>query len=42
MRLEALQAAEKKLLLNTYERNPILFVSGPRRLPDRRARQRLP
>ncbi len=28
MRLEALQAAEKKLLLNTYERNPILFVSG--------------
>jgi acetylornithine aminotransferase/acetylornithine/N-succinyldiaminopimelate aminotransferase len=28
MRLESLQAAEKKLLLNTYERNPILFVSG--------------
>ncbi len=28
MRLESLQAAEQKLLLNTYERNPILFVSG--------------
>jgi acetylornithine aminotransferase/acetylornithine/N-succinyldiaminopimelate aminotransferase len=28
MKLESLQAAEKKLLLQTYERNPILFVSG--------------
>ncbi len=27
-RLETLQAAEQKLLLNTYERNPLLFVSG--------------
>jgi acetylornithine/N-succinyldiaminopimelate aminotransferase len=26
--LKSIQAAEKKLLLNTYERNPILFVSG--------------
>ena len=26
--LQAIQAAEKQLLLNTYERNPILFVSG--------------
>ncbi|WP_353071628.1 aspartate aminotransferase family protein [Tunturiibacter gelidoferens] len=26
--LQSIQAAEKKLLLNTYERNPILFVSG--------------
>ena len=26
--LETIQAAEKKLLLNTYERNPILFTSG--------------
>jgi acetylornithine aminotransferase/acetylornithine/N-succinyldiaminopimelate aminotransferase len=26
--LESLQAAEKKLLLNTYERNPYLFTSG--------------
>jgi acetylornithine/N-succinyldiaminopimelate aminotransferase len=28
MKLESLQAAEKKLLLETYERTPILFVSG--------------
>src|SRR5271168_2843443 len=26
--LQNIQAAEKKLLLQTYERNPILFVSG--------------
>ncbi|MDQ2833870.1 MAG: aspartate aminotransferase family protein [Acidobacteriota bacterium] len=26
--LESIQAAEKKLLLNTYQRNPHLFVSG--------------
>src|ERR1700679_647042 len=28
MKLESIQAAEKKLLLNTYERNPLLLVSG--------------
>jgi acetylornithine/N-succinyldiaminopimelate aminotransferase len=28
MNLASTQAAEKKLLLNTYERNPVLFVSG--------------
>jgi acetylornithine aminotransferase/acetylornithine/N-succinyldiaminopimelate aminotransferase len=28
MKLENLQAAERKLLLNTYERNPILFTGG--------------
>ncbi len=28
MKLASIQAAEKNLLLNTYERNPILFVSG--------------
>src|ERR1700754_842700 len=28
MKLEAIQAAETKLLLPTYERNPILFVEG--------------
>ena len=28
MRLQSLQAAESKLLLNTYERNPLLFTSG--------------
>jgi acetylornithine aminotransferase/acetylornithine/N-succinyldiaminopimelate aminotransferase len=28
MKLESIQAAEKKLLLNTYERNPVLFVEG--------------
>ncbi|NYF80703.1 aspartate aminotransferase family protein [Granulicella arctica] len=28
MRLASIQAAEKKLLLQTYERNPYLFVSG--------------
>ena len=28
MKLQSIQAAEKTLLLNTYERNPILFVSG--------------
>ena len=27
-KLESLQAAEKKLLLQTYERNPILFTGG--------------
>jgi len=27
-KLESLQAAEKKLLLNTYERNPYLFTGG--------------
>ncbi len=28
MKLGSIQAAEKKLLLNTYERNPVLFVEG--------------
>jgi len=28
MKLDAIQAAEAKLLLSTYERNPILFVRG--------------
>jgi len=28
MKLASIQAAEKKLLLNTYERNPVLFVDG--------------
>jgi acetylornithine aminotransferase/acetylornithine/N-succinyldiaminopimelate aminotransferase len=28
MKLESIQAAEKKLLLNTYERTPVLFTSG--------------
>ncbi len=28
MKLASIQAAESKLLLHTYERNPILFVSG--------------
>ena len=28
MNLASIQAAENKLLLNTYERNPYLFVSG--------------
>ena len=28
MKLTSIQAAEKKLLLNTYERNPVLFVEG--------------
>jgi acetylornithine/N-succinyldiaminopimelate aminotransferase len=28
MNLASIQAAENKLLLNTYQRNPILFVSG--------------
>ena len=28
MKLASIQAAENKLLLNTYERNPYLFVSG--------------
>src|SRR6202789_4728131 len=28
MKLQAIQAAEAKLLLPTYERNPILFVDG--------------
>jgi acetylornithine/N-succinyldiaminopimelate aminotransferase len=28
MKLASIQAAEKKLLLNTYERNPYLFISG--------------
>ena len=28
MKLASIQAAEKKLLLNTYERNPVLFVEG--------------
>ena len=28
MKLEAIQAAEAKLLLPTYERNPIQFVDG--------------
>jgi acetylornithine aminotransferase/acetylornithine/N-succinyldiaminopimelate aminotransferase len=28
MKLDSIQAAEKKLLLNTYERNPILVVGG--------------
>src|ERR1019366_6937104 len=28
MKLESIQAAEKKLMLNTYERTPVLFVEG--------------
>ena len=28
MKLASIQAAEKKLILNTYERNPVLFVEG--------------
>jgi acetylornithine aminotransferase/acetylornithine/N-succinyldiaminopimelate aminotransferase len=28
MKLASIQAAEKKLLLQTYERNPYLFVNG--------------
>ncbi len=28
MKLDAIQAAEAKLLLTTYERNPLLFVRG--------------
>jgi len=28
MKLGSIQAAESKLLLNTYERNPVLFVEG--------------
>jgi len=28
MKLESIQAAESKLLLNTYERNPVLFTEG--------------
>jgi acetylornithine aminotransferase/acetylornithine/N-succinyldiaminopimelate aminotransferase len=28
MKLASIQAAEKKLLLNTYERNPVLFTEG--------------
>ena len=28
IKLASIQAAEKKLLLNTYERNPVLFVGG--------------
>ena len=28
MKLASIQAAEKKLVLNTYERNPVLFVEG--------------
>ncbi|GGA58158.1 aspartate aminotransferase family protein [Edaphobacter acidisoli] len=28
MKLESIQAAENKLLVQTYERNPVLFVSG--------------
>lgn len=28
MKLESIQAAEQKLLLNTYQRNPVLFVGG--------------
>jgi len=28
MKLQSIQAAESKLLLNTYERNPVLFVEG--------------
>jgi acetylornithine/N-succinyldiaminopimelate aminotransferase len=28
MKLESIQAAEKKLLLSTYERTPVLFVGG--------------
>ena len=36
--IQSIQAAEKKLLLNTYERNPILFVSGEGVSPARRKR----
>ena len=28
MKLASIQAAEKKLMLNTYQRNPVLFVGG--------------
>ena len=28
MKLQSIQAAEQKLLLQTYARNPYLFVSG--------------
>ena len=28
MKLASIQAAEKKLMLNTYERNPVLLVGG--------------
>ena len=28
MKLASIQAAEKKLLVQTYERNPVLFVEG--------------
>ena len=28
MKLASIQAAEKKLLLQTYDRNPVLFVEG--------------
>ena len=28
MKLESIQAAEKKLMLNTYQRTPVLFVGG--------------
>ena len=28
MKLESIQSAESKLMLNTYERNPVLFVEG--------------
>jgi len=28
MKLASIQAAERKLMLNTYERNPVLFVEG--------------
>ena len=28
MKLESIQAAEQKLMLNTYQRNPVLFVGG--------------
>ena len=29
-KLESIQAAEKKLLLSTYERTPVLFVEAHR------------
>ena len=31
-KLDTLRAAEARLLLPTYERNPVVFVSGKRRL----------
>jgi acetylornithine/N-succinyldiaminopimelate aminotransferase len=40
MKLKSIQAAEAKLLLPTYERNPILFVDGAGHVPGRRNGER--